>query len=112
MYLQKLLIAYGQYLFNACGLAVLSVKCKQDVLILNLNKNYLMPVCHFLKKHTHTQFQTLIDIVIIDYPSEYKRFEITYCFLSIMHNSRIFLKSKITSLSSIASITSIYSGAG
>jgi NADH:ubiquinone oxidoreductase subunit C len=112
MNLQTLLIAYGQFLFKICSLSILSIKCKQDALVLNLKKDYLLPVCHFLKKHTHTQFQTLIDIVIIDYPSEYKRFEITYCFLSIMHNSRLFVKSKITSLSSIASITSIYSGAG
>jgi NADH:ubiquinone oxidoreductase subunit C len=72
----------------------------------------LLPLCIFLKKHTNTQFKTLLDIVVVDYPLRKERFEVIYIFLSISRNTRLLVKSQLSVLSSIPSLTQHYSAAG
>jgi NADH dehydrogenase (ubiquinone) Fe-S protein 3 len=69
-------------------------------------------ICVFLKNHTNTQFKTLLDIVVVDYPLKKDRFEVIYVFLSIARNSRLLVKSQVSALASISSVTQYYSAAG
>ncbi len=46
--------------------------------ILYINLDYLFQLLWFLKYHTNTRFQVLIDICGVDHPSQKRRFEIVY----------------------------------
>lgn len=107
-----LLTSYGQYLVRCCTKGIVSLQIKQNLITLNILKKSLSTLCIFLKKHTNTQFKTLLDIVVVDYPLRRDRFEIIYIFLSISRNSRLLVKSQLSALSSIMSITQHYSAAG
>jgi NADH dehydrogenase (ubiquinone) Fe-S protein 3 len=111
MVINQLLIKYSQYLSKSCYKGIKSICIKQDVITLIIYKKYLISVCNFLKNHTNAQYKTLIDIVVIDYPLKNKRFEIIYILLSTVRNTRLILKTQLTILSSIFSITSLYSAA-
>lgn len=112
MSVNHLLTNYSQYLAQCCPKSVLSVQIKQNMVTLNILKESLYTLCFFLKKHTNTQFKTLLDIVIVDYPRKRDRFEVIYVFLSIARNSRLLVKSWVSTLSSLVSITPHYSAAG
>ncbi len=109
MSLNLLLTKYSQYLLNNLLKGISKIQIKQNSLVLTIFTNYLPFICEFLKNHTNTQYSTLIDIVVIDYPLKTKRFEVVYSLLSIPHNKRVFLKCYLPTLPAIHSITSIYS---
>ena len=46
--------------------------------ILYTNPDYLFQLLWFLKYHTNTRFQVLIDSCGVDYPSRKQRFEVVY----------------------------------
>jgi NADH:ubiquinone oxidoreductase subunit C len=46
--------------------------------ILYTNPDYLFQLLWFLKYHTNTRFQVLIDICGVDYPSRKQRFGVVY----------------------------------
>jgi|SRR5690242_47715 len=109
MSVNLLLTKYSQYLLTSLLKGINRIQIKQNTLTLTIFINYLQFICEFLKNHTTTQYSTLIDIVVIDYPLKTKRFEVIYSLLSIPHNNRLFLKCYLSTLPSIYSITSIYS---
>lgn len=112
MAVTHLLVKYSQYLAQCCLKSVKKVQIKQNLITLNILKDNLLSVCAFLKNHTNAQFKILLDIVVIDYPLKKDRFEVVYVFLSIARNVRLLIKTQLTALSSIASITQYYSAAG
>lgn len=112
MSVTNLLVKYSQYLTRCCLKSITKIQIKQNLIILNILKESLLPICNFLKNHTNAQFKTLLDIVVIDYPLKKERFEVVYVFLSVARNSRLLLKSQLTALSAISSITQCYSAAG
>lgn len=73
---------------------------------------FLIPFFFFLKNHINTQFQVLIDVTAVDYPSRALRFEIVYNLLSISYNARIRIKTCIDETTTVASVTELYSSAG
>src|SRR5689334_7573261 len=111
MSINHLLLKYSQYLVRCCFKSVVKVQIKHNLITLNILGKYLLPVCTFLKNHTNSQFKTLLDIVVVDYPLKKERFEIGCIFFSISRNTRLVLKSQLTALSSIFSITQCYSAA-
>jgi NADH dehydrogenase (ubiquinone) Fe-S protein 3 len=64
----------------------------------------------FLKKHTNTQYKTIVDITAVDNPDQKKRFEIIYNLLSTTYNNRIRIKTIIDEVTPIESITKLYQG--
>ena len=59
---------------------------KEDTLKIICKNNYLTKVVKRLKENEGLKFNQLTDIVAVDYPSEKKRFELVYIFLSISFN--------------------------
>jgi len=64
-----------------------------------------------LKEDSHLQFDQLIDLTAIDYPSQNKRFHIVYLLMSMTLNQRILIKSSVGDGENIATITSIHKAA-
>lgn len=112
MSVSHLLVNYSQYLTQCCVKSIRKIQIKQNLITLSIFKADLLAFCSFLKKHTNTQFKTLLDIVVVDYPLRRERFEVIYVFLSISRNTRLLVKSQLSVLSSIVSITKHYSAAG
>ncbi|KAH8963105.1 hypothetical protein BDL97_05G134700, partial [Sphagnum fallax] len=79
--------------------------------ILYTNPDYLFQLLWFLKYHTNTRFQVLIDICGVDHPSRKRRFEVVYNLLSIQYNSRIRVQSSVDEITPICSIVSIFPSA-
>jgi len=68
-------------------------------------------ILFFLKKHTNTLFEQLIDLSLVDYLERKFRFEVFYNLLSIKYNTRLVIVSVTTEGSYFDSITNIYSAA-
>ena len=54
---------------------------KHNQLYLEIDKEDLIDVTLFLKTNKDTKFRQLIDITVVDYPEQSKRFKIVYLFL-------------------------------
>jgi|UniRef100_UPI001EF9EBBC NADH dehydrogenase (ubiquinone) Fe-S protein 3 len=80
--------------------------------ILYTNPDYLFQLLWFLKYHTNTRFQVLIDICGVDYPSRKQRFEVVYNLLSIQYNSRIRVQTSVDEITPICSAVNIFPSAG
>ena len=75
---------------------------------INIEKNILLSVIKDLKEDSSLQYNQLIDLTAIDYPSREKRFELVYLLLSMTQNSRILIKTSIKENQNIESITSVH----
>ena len=64
-----------------------------------------------LKEDSSLQFDQLIDLTAIDYPSQNKRFHIIYLLMSMSLNQRILIKSSVGDNVNIDTITSIHKAA-
>ena len=80
-------------------------------LLIETNDKDLVEVVQFLKSNEKLKFRQLIDIAGVDYPSEEKRFQLVYLFLSHEHNNRIKLSIKFEINQIINSITKIFPSA-
>jgi NADH dehydrogenase (ubiquinone) Fe-S protein 3 len=74
--------------------------------------DYLFPLLCFLKWHTPTRVQVLIDICGVDYPSRKRRFEVVYNLLSTRYNSRIRVQTSADEVTRISSVVSLFPSAG
>jgi len=71
-------------------------------------KEDILKVLKELKDNELFNFDQLIDITAIDYPSRENRFEIIYIFLSMKNNKRIVLRTSIYENDSLDSIIQIF----
>lgn len=107
----QLLTHYGLYLVRSCSRGIKNFSSKHNLITLCIYTRYLPVIVNFLKQHTNTQYQTLIDLIVVDYPTRYKRFEVIYVLLSTFRNTRICIQCSLSSLEPLYSITSYYSAA-
>lgn len=107
----QLILHYGSYLLKNCFKGVKSISSTQNILILHIITTYLKDIICFLKRHTNTQYQSLIDISVVDYPSKSNRFTVTYILLSLARNNRILIQCTLSSLAPLYSLVSYYSAA-
>ena len=84
---------------------------KHEQLYIEIEKDNLIDVTLFLKTNKNTKFRQLIDITVVDYPEEIKRFKLVYLFLSHELNNRIILSYFINENEVISSLTSIFPSA-
>jgi len=66
----------------------------------------------FMKRHTTTKVEQLIDITAVDFPQRKMRFEVLYQFLSVIYNTRFTVSISIKEGIRVDSLTSLYSSAG
>lgn len=70
------------------------------------------PFFLFLKLHTYTRVQVLIEICGVDYPSRKQRFDLVYNLLSTRYNSRIRVQTCVDEVTRISPVVSIFPSAG
>ena len=78
---------------------------------INIKKNDILKTIQFLKEDRNLQYNQLIDLTAIDYPSRKNRFEVVYIFLSMTENKRVIVKTSLKEDENIESITSIHKAA-
>lgn len=83
----------------------------KDELTLYVAPSAIVPVMHFLRDHTNTQYKSVMDICGADYPARAKRFEVVYHLLSVKHNSRIRVKTYADEVSPVPSVVPLFRGA-
>ena len=59
----------------------------------------------------NSQFEILIDLTAVDFPENDKRFEVVYMLLSLKYNTRIRVKTHVNEMTSLDSVSSLYSSA-
>ena len=84
---------------------------KHEQLYINIDSEDIIDVTLFIKSNKDTKFRQLMDITIVDYPENTKRFKVVYLFLSHEFNQRIILSYLINENEVIPSLTSIYPAA-
>jgi NADH-quinone oxidoreductase subunit C len=105
------------FLFNNKNLN--NVLKMYNVQIINNNNNYIfivnskqiINIFRFLKDHQNSLFKILIEITIVDYPNQKKRFHVIYCLLSVKLNIRIQILTFLNDKISISSITNLFKSA-
>ena len=78
---------------------------------LEIEKEHIIDVTLFIKNNKDTKFRQLIDITVVDYPEQSKRFKVVYLFLSHEFNQRIILSYAIAENEVIPSLTTIFPAA-
>jgi len=84
------------------------LKVKNLYFQITTNKEYLTFLILFLKKHSLTKFETLLDIISIYNIKKKKRFALFFNLLSLEFNTRVFVKIKFLEVSKILTISSIF----
>ena len=87
---------------------LLSVKDKIFFYEVSFKKENILKIFDLIKDNSLYDFNQLIDITAIDYPSREKRFELIYILLSMKNNKRIILKTSVGLNENIESISQIY----
>ncbi|SVB02290.1 uncharacterized protein METZ01_LOCUS155144 [marine metagenome] len=86
-------------------------KIVHEQLYLSIDNEDLPDVILFLKTNKDTKFKQLIDITVVDYPENSKRFKMVYLFLSHQFNQRIIISSLINENEVVPSLTKIFPSA-
>lgn len=102
----NLLIQYGFYLKKI--FPNIKIHLLNNDLYIVTKKEYLHNLAFFLKYHTNSQFKSLIDLGVIDYPQKKNRFELNYLLLSIHYNSRLTLVTYTKDSYPVRSLTDIF----
>ena len=84
---------------------------RHEQLYITIDNEDLIDVTLHIKNNENTKFRQLIDITVVDYPENTKRFKIVYLFLSHEFNQRIILSYLISENEVIPSLTPIYPAA-
>ncbi len=84
---------------------------KHNQIYVEIEKDDLIDVVLFIKTNNNTKFRQLIDITVVDYPEQAKRFKVVYLFLSHELNQRLILSYFINENEVISSLTSIFPAA-
>ena len=86
-------------------------KIIHEQLYLSIDNEDLLDVILFLKTNKDMQFRQLIDITVVDYPENSKRFKIVYLLLSHQFNQRIIISSLINENEVVLSLTKVFPSA-
>jgi NADH-quinone oxidoreductase subunit C len=81
---------------------------KEEYDEINIKKNDILKILLELKEDQNLQYDQLMDLTAIDYPSRENRFDIVYILLSMTQNKRIIVKTSLKESENIDSITSIH----
>lgn len=71
----------------------------------------VVKVCSWLRRLSDQRFTVLTDLFAADFPSLHKRFEIVYSLLSLEHNKRIIIKTRVAENELVDSMSCVYRAA-
>lgn len=84
----------------------------RNELTLSFDKNFIIPVCKFLKSNPELEFLFCTDITAIDWAARKNRFTVVYNLYSLKNNFRLRLKANVDeSDCTIDSVTSVWKSA-
>ena len=96
----------------ALGDALLEVTEQVGEIILTVRRESIVAVCRALRDTPELEYQQLMEIAGVDYPSRSERFEINYCLLSLTKNRRIVVKVMTDEATPVPSVTGLWPVAG
>ena len=82
-----------------------------NLIELYFTKTHLVEICKKLKDDNEFNFNQLLDITAVDYPSREFRFDLIYILQSLKQNKKIILKTSLKEGQPIASLTEIHKAA-
>jgi len=97
-------VLFLKSIFSFC---LYDVVLYSNMLYLYLKHTSISIVTNFLKNHTYTKAY-LMDLVVVDYPSEKKRFKVIYSLLAYKTNTRLNLVVYVQETDPLLSISSVY----
>lgn len=80
-------------------------------IVIELDHDKLVSVLTFLKDHENCFYKLLIDIVVIDFPENKKRFSIIYNICSVKYKSRLKVVTQVDEITPLYSMTGLYKNA-
>lgn len=104
--------AYGNSLKEILKDEILDVSVIKDELSITVKTSEIKKVLLYLRDHTYSKYEVLIDIIGVDYPDRKDRFEVIYLLLSVRYNARIIVKCSVDEVTPVDSVTDIYKVAG
>ena len=107
----KNLIDLEKKINSELGTKINNSLIKHNQIYVEIDKDDLIDVTLFIKTNKDTKFRQLIDITVVDYPQETRRFKVVYLFLSHEFNHRLILNYLINENEVISSLTSIFPAA-
>ena len=108
---KNLKLNFGNFLVSSLPNYIYTVFVSFNELTLVVDYRSINKVLSFLKKDFNSQFRVLIDLTVVDYPENDKRFEVVYMLLSLKYNTRIKIKTHVNELSSLDSACSLFASA-
>jgi NADH/F420H2 dehydrogenase subunit C len=87
-----------------------SVSLNQEI-VLYTSCEQLVNLMYFLKNHSGTRYQQLIDVCGVDYPDRSNRFEVVYQLLSLDYRHRIRVKIQVDEATAVPSIVHLFPSA-
>ena len=96
------------YLLQIIPKYIKKVKIQRKEILIYIEKIYLTNILNFLKNHHLLNYNYLVHITAIDYPTKLKRFEVDYNLLSLKLNSRIRIKTSTNELEPLNTINSLF----
>ncbi len=81
-------------------------------LVLQVDREKIVPVLQFLRDDRESAFKVLVDVCGVDYPEREERFDVVYNLLSLNQNQRVRVKVRTSENIPVPSVTGIFSAAG
>lgn len=102
----------GVYLWESLKGAFKSIIIQNDIIICNVNKDFLLKVVYFLWNNSLLKFTTLVDLWGVDYITKSRRFEINYLLISVCFEKWIWLKVRVSEDECLDSVVEVFKSAG
>ena len=100
--------ALGQSIVANSAGAIESYEVSFGELALTAPAPRIVQALTHLRDHADCQFQQLIELTAIDYPTRARRFDVVYLFLSLTKNQRCRLSIQVDDGEAVASATGVY----
>jgi NADH-quinone oxidoreductase subunit C len=97
-------------LVGALGDVVVAAKEEYGEIVLTVQRERIEDALRVLRDEH--QFQQLMDIAGVDYPSRAERFEVVYCLLSVTRNLRLIVKVCTDEATPVPTVTTLWPNAG
>ena len=102
----------GAYLADQLGPDIVSRVIAIGELNVEVKREAIRPVLRLLRNDPNCQFEMLVDICGVDFPSRAERFDVVYNLLSLKRNLRVRVKLRADENSMVPSVNSLFPSAG